>query len=159
MTEPQYDTDNAGVRFPPPLIFLGMLLIGFALDPLIGVRFHAAPHVAFTVGMLLILSGGILIFSAAKLFRRADSNPAPWKPVNQFIADGIYTRTRNPMYLGMAFIYLGIAITLRSYGALFLFLPTMVLIYAFVVRAEEAYLERRFGQSYRDYKKNVRIWL
>lgn len=158
-TENKKAEDSAGVRFPPPLIYLGMLLIGFALDPLIGVRFHAFPPLAFMIGMLLIVSGGVLLYSANKVFRSAGNDPKPWLPIEKFVAEGIYTRTRNPMYLGFAFIYLGIAIALRSYGALFLFLPTMMLIYFFVVKREEAYLEREFGQSYLDYKKTVRIWI
>lgn len=152
--------DNAGVRFPPPLIFVGMLMIGLALDDhVIGAPLAAFPPLAFTIGMLLIGSGGILIYSAFKCFRRAGNAPEPWQPVGKFMAEGIFSRTRNPMYLGMAFIYLGLAIGMRSYGGLILFLPTMILIHIFVVKREEAYLERRFGQSYRDYKEKVRIWI
>jgi protein-S-isoprenylcysteine O-methyltransferase Ste14 len=150
--------DSAGVRFPPPFIYLGLLLLGFALDELIGAPLPASLPLAFAIGMLLILSGGILLATALGAFRRAGNDPEPWKPVDKFIAEGIYTRTRNPMYLALAFIYLGVALALRSIGALVLFPVAIALVQIFVIRREEAYLERRFGRVYLDYKAEVGRW-
>ena len=153
------EKDNAGVRFPPPLIYIGMLLLGFAFGGFIDERFIAYAVLTLVVGMLFILSGAIMLYRSLASFRRAENDPKPWKPANAFVATGIYTRTRNPMYLAMALIYLGFAIGLQSWGALILFLPTLWLIQHFVIGREEAYLERKFGQSYLDYRANVRRWI
>lgn len=152
--------DNAGVKFPPPLVYVGMLLLGFLLDEAWPeFRFAADPGLALSVALMLIAAGGILLFASLKLFRQEGNNPEPWKPVDTFIAQGVYLRTRNPMYLAMAFIYLAIAIYFQSLGALFLFVPLIVMIGQFVIAREEAYLERKFGQSYLDYKTKVRRWI
>jgi protein-S-isoprenylcysteine O-methyltransferase Ste14 len=72
---------------------------------------------------------------------------------------GIHSWSRNPIYLGLFLIYVGIAIAARSLSALILTLPVAIMIRYGVVAREEAYLEGRFGDAYRDYKARVRRWL
>jgi protein-S-isoprenylcysteine O-methyltransferase Ste14 len=62
------------------------------------------------------------------------------------------------MYLGMAGIHLAVAIAFQSIGALVLLLPALITIDRAVVRREEAYLSRRFGESYAAYKRRVPRW-
>ena len=63
------------------------------------------------------------------------------------------------MYLGMALIYLGLALGLESIAALVLLPLAMLLIQTQVIAREERYLDTRFGETYRDYKRRVRRWL
>jgi len=63
------------------------------------------------------------------------------------------------MYMGMAFIQLGIGIALRNGWIVALLPVAMGFIYAIAIRHEEAYLERKFGASYTRYKASVRRWL
>jgi len=66
---------------------------------------------------------------------------------------------RNPIYVGMFLVYAGIGIAARSPWILILALPLAIILRYGVVAREEAYLERRFGDAYRDYKARVRRWL
>jgi protein-S-isoprenylcysteine O-methyltransferase Ste14 len=92
-------------------------------------------------------------------FRRAGTRPEPWKPVTAFVTSGPYRFTRNPMYVGFTLIYLGVAAMVNTAWPLW-FLPAIFLTMHFgVVRREEAYLERRFGDDYRAYRDRVRRWL
>jgi protein-S-isoprenylcysteine O-methyltransferase Ste14 len=61
--------------------------------------------------------------------------------------------------LGMALVYVGVVCATASPGALVL-LPVVIIVMEFgVIRREERYLERRFGEAYRAYKSRVRRWL
>ena len=105
------------------------------------------------------VAGLLLVGSALRLFRDAGTRPEPWKPASSLTTRGIYRRTRNPMYLGMALVHAGIAVAIGSLAALFLLLPAVIIVDRLVIRREEAYLSRRFGQPYIDYKERVRRWL
>ncbi len=72
---------------------------------------------------------------------------------------GIHGWTRNPIDLGLFLVYGGIGVAARSPWILILALPLVITIRYGVVAREEAYLERRFGDAYRDYKARVRRWL
>ncbi len=92
-------------------------------------------------------------------FRRAGTSMVPMNPTTALVTSGPYRLTRNPMYLGMAFLYVAFAFALGVIWAL-AFLPAVVVIVdRFVIAREEPYLERKFGQAYRDYKVRVRRWL
>jgi protein-S-isoprenylcysteine O-methyltransferase Ste14 len=81
------------------------------------------------------------------------ARPAPsWSQVRTMI-------TRNPMYLGLAFVYAGIAIADQSVWALILLPVVLAVIQRYAIETEEAFLERRFGANYISYKETVRRWL
>ena len=88
------------------------------------------------------------------------ATPVPTNlPVRSLVSTGIHGRTRNPIYLGMFLLYAGIGLAARSPGTFILMVPLAVTIRYGVVAREEAYLEWRFGDAYRDYKARVRRWL
>ncbi|MCX5739319.1 MAG: isoprenylcysteine carboxylmethyltransferase family protein [Proteobacteria bacterium] len=72
---------------------------------------------------------------------------------------GIYRFTRNPMYVGMALLQTSIGITWGNGWILALVPVVLVTIYTIAIRHEEAYLERKFGSTYLEYKRSVRRWL
>jgi protein-S-isoprenylcysteine O-methyltransferase Ste14 len=75
------------------------------------------------------------------------------------VTTGIHGRSRNPIYVGLFLLYTGIGFVAHSPWILILLLPLALLIRYGVVAREEAYLERLFGDAYRDYKARVRRWL
>jgi protein-S-isoprenylcysteine O-methyltransferase Ste14 len=83
----------------------------------------------------------------------------PMNPTTALVTSGPYRLTRNPMYLGMAFLYVALAFAFGVMWAL-VFLPAvLVVVDRFVIVREEPYLERKFGQAYREYRSRVRRWL
>ena len=75
------------------------------------------------------------------------------------VVDGIYGRTRNPLYLGMILVYLGLSVAAGSLWAIVLVVPLLWVINVGVIAREERYLERKFGDAYRAYKGRVRRWV
>jgi len=109
--------------------------------------------------MLAALMGLAMIRSAFGLFRRTGQDPKPWESTPEVISTGIYRFTRNPMYVGMALIQLAIGIGLGNGWIVALVPAVLGVIYAIAIRHEEAYLERKFGKIYTEYKASVRRWL
>ena len=155
------DTGTAGVIARPPLLFLGALLLGLGADRLLPLVF-AVPGsdlILWTVGGCLILIGVALAAAGIRNFSRG-ATPVPTnQPTRALVTTGVHGFTRNPIYLGMFLIYGGIGAATQSAWVLVLTLPLAILIRYGVVAREEAYLERRFGDAYVDYKRRVRRWL
>jgi protein-S-isoprenylcysteine O-methyltransferase Ste14 len=155
------ERDSAGVRFPPPLAFAGTLLAGWVLGKLLGqpgVPFLGG-HMTRNLGWFALVAGFAIMLTAIGLFRKAGTDPKPWKTATSFVTDGVYRWTRNPMYLGMALIYAGIALILDAAIALILLIPLVYMIQREVIEREERYMEAKFGEPYRTYKANVRRWM
>ena len=155
------DTGTAGVIARPPLLFLAALLIGFVLDRLLRLPFPipGIDLVDWIIGGSLILIGLALAAAGIRNFSRAATPVPSIKPTRVLVTTAIHGWTRNPIYLGMFLIYGGIGVAARSPWILMLTLPLSITIRYGVVAREEAYLERRFGDAYRDYRARVRRWL
>lgn len=152
------EKDSPGVIAPPPLIFLSGLLIGgfFAWN-------YPAPILpnvlARTLGIVLIIAGLTIILTAIAQMRKAKTNVEPWKPTTAILDSGLYGISRNPIYLAMIFVYLGIAFAFNSFWFLPFLAAAIVIIHYGVILREERYLEAKFGADYLNYKSRVRRWI
>lgn len=154
------DDNSAKVTFPPPLVFIGFLLAGLVIDDIAGLDGFGLPlSLRLLLAAAMIGPGIALIFSALGGFRRAGTPPEPWREVTAFVASGVYRFTRNPMYLGMAAISLGLTVALESTAALLLLPIAIIAIRTQVIAREETYMQQAFGTPYSDYCKRVRRWL
>jgi protein-S-isoprenylcysteine O-methyltransferase Ste14 len=155
------DVDNANVRFPPPLIYLGFLVVGiWAGRAMAFPGLGLGPAARYFIGSVITLIG-ILVgpVGGAGLFHLHRTAIIPVKPATSLVTSGIYRWTRNPMYLGMALIYAGLAIVFDSLLALVLLIVVLAIIQGYAIAREEAYLERAFGEDYAAYKRRVRRWI
>lgn len=145
------------VIYPPVWLLLGLIAI-FALNEMY-------PLVRFTslagqvVGGVIIVLGLLLLVSANGLFVRAGTGVIPFRDVSALVTGGVFRYTRNPMYLGMALVLLGCAVTVGAVSAL-----PVPLVFALVVQArfilpEEEMLRRLFPVEYPAYCGRVRRWL
>ena len=154
------EPDSAGVRLPPPFIYLGALLLGLAADRFVTLSsFGIDGWLRVVTGALLFVAGAVVMLAAAGLFRRLGTNVRPSKPTTLIATTGPYRWTRNPMYLGMALIYAGLAIGFDGPIAFALLPLVLIGIQMQVITREERYLEAKFGDDYRRYKAEVRRWL
>ena len=149
-----------GIRFPPPLIFLCLGLLGWTIERFSGRILPLVPDwLAWAAAAFLGAAGVGLVASALIRFREAQTPPEPWKPTAAITRKGIYGRTRNPMYLGMALMLAAVGAGLQSVGILIAVLPALLIVDRFVIRREEAYLLARFGEPYASYLTAVPRWL
>ena len=158
--EPPDGRDTPGVIAPPPLLFIGTLAAALAVDYGIGGPSLGLASVArAVVAVPLLALGAALIGGALGRFRRAGTPAQPWKPVSALVVAGVYKLTRNPMYLGMLLIYLGIAVALDSVVALAFAVPLVPVVQTGVIAREERYMAGRFGTDYAAYRTRVRRWI
>jgi len=155
------ETAVAGVIARPPFLYLTCLLLGLALDRVLPlpVALPEAVLIQWTAGGGLILIGVAIVAAGIRNFSRAATPVPSNQPVRALVTTGIHGWSRNPIYVGMFLLYAGIGLAARSPWVLILALPLAIALRYGVVAREEAYLERRFGDTYRDYKARVRRWL
>lgn len=150
--------NGPGVHLPPPLLFALVYLAGVGLDRLWPLP-RLAGHGLTLVGNFLLVVSVVLGIWGLYSFARAGTTILPFRASRALITGGPFRFTRNPLYLGLALAYAGIAL---GWGMLWplLLLPLAVgIITRYVIRAEEAYLDRLFGEDYRAYRRRVRRWL
>jgi protein-S-isoprenylcysteine O-methyltransferase Ste14 len=152
------DPDTSGVRIPPPLFYIGGFLVGVALE--LAMPIDRPPLAITLAGALIGAALWLALDGAAMLFfRRAGTSMVPFNPTTALVTTGPYRRTRNPMYLGMAFLYIALALAFGVIWPLIVLPLVIAAVDQLVIAREEAYLVRKFGQPYCDYMARVRRWL
>jgi protein-S-isoprenylcysteine O-methyltransferase Ste14 len=152
------NSDAPSVKIIPPLVYLAGLVIGFLANIWMPITV-VSDLVAWAVGGILIICGAVLTGSALFKFKQVGTTVRPDCAPSALVTAGPYKVTRNPMYLGLAFVYLGIAIAGQSVWALILLPVVMLIVQRGAIEPEEAFLEKRFGAEYSSYKENVRRWI
>src|SRR5262245_40633565 len=151
--------DTANVIIRPPIAWALAALAGFALQWLMPLPFMPAAVPAVWVGGAVFAMAFALAVWAIATMTRSGSNVPTNLPTTTIVETGPYRFTRNPIYLAMFLGLIGLAMAFDS-----LWLPAVLVPFALVIRygvvaREEAYLERKFGQTYRRYGSQVRRWL
>lgn len=145
------------VIYPPVWLLLGLISV-FALNEMY-------PMIRFTslffqvLGGVVIVLGLLLLVTANGLFVRAGTDVIPFREVSSLVTTGIYRYTRNPMYLGMAAVLLGCALTVGVVPALLVPVAFAVIVEFRFIRPEEALLRELFPEEYPAYCQRVRRWL
>lgn len=154
--------DGASVKFPPPVLPIFTIVGGHYLSvylPLV-TGFDLPTPARYWIGGLLAVSAALVLgLWPVVLFRKAGQSELPWTPTTEIIIKGPYHFTRNPMYLMMVLQCVGFAILLSDAWTALLTPVCALLLYLIAIRPEEAYLEGKFGDSYRAYKQKVRRWI
>jgi protein-S-isoprenylcysteine O-methyltransferase Ste14 len=154
------DATTAGVITRPPFLYLACLLLGLALNRLspLALTLPEAALIRWIAGGLIVV-GVMIVAAGIRNFSHAGTPVPSNQPVRALVTTGVHGWSRNPIYVGMFLLYAGIGVAARSPWVLVLTLPLAITLRYGVVAREEAYLERRFGEAYRDYKARVRRWL
>lgn len=150
--------DSPGVTFPPPLIYVGFIVLGVVLDRIWPAGFGAGAWQSWAGGALILAAVAIMIAGLLKL-RRAGTSVHPNEPTRVLVTDGPWRFSRNPLYVSLALAYLGIGIAADNLWIIALLALVLVIIRYAVIAREERYLEAKFGEPYRRYRLSVRRWL
>lgn len=146
-----------GVKIPPPVIYLFFALVGYGIESVRPAGLFGLSEVPF-LAYALILAGLLIAITAALHFWRAKTHIEPWQPASQLITCGIFSYSRNPIYLAFILVTLGAGLLLNSLWITLSVIPATLCLYQWVIRKEEHYLEQRFGDTYLQYKQSVRRW-
>lgn len=142
---------------PPVYLFAGLVLMWLLNRYWPVFRFVETPW--SYLGILPILAGIGIAAVSANRFAKAETGIVPFDEATTLVTGGLYKYTRNPMYLGMFLILLGVAFMMGSITSLLPVFAFMLIIRFNFVAGEERFLHDAFGQSYLDYKAKVRRWI
>ena len=127
-------------------------------DPYLGV---SLPAWSRTPGLIFLISGSLLVLMCGGILstRGILETPGDRFFPKKFVAFGPFCYMRNPMSLGAVILMLGLGLYESSVSILLLALALFLFFHVVVVYVEEPGLEKRFGESYREYKRSVNRWL
>ncbi len=142
----------------PPVYLLIAVLLMAGLNYFTPLHTILAAPITY-LGIGLIILGFLIVIWPAASFGRVGTPIRPFEESTDLVTNGMYRVTRNPMYLGMVAVLLGVAVLFGS-ASPFLLIPIFSwIIQTKFVKFEEALLEETFGDEYIEYKSRVRRWL
>lgn len=142
-------------------IFGIALLLGLALHfvPSLSLTFPIPVSLRVVVGAVLVLAGVTAVVLAKYGLKNAGQPAAPGKPTTQVVETGIYRFSRNPLYLGLVVVLVGLGLSVNIAWWTILTLPMFFALQHLLIIPEEQYLLGRFGEQYATYMSRVRRWL
>ena len=149
--------DHAGVRFPPPLIFVAAIALGAGMHWLWPVSVR--PPAWGPLGGIFALFAITLFLWAGLTMHRKKTSIEPWRPTKLVVTSGPFGLSRNPIYLSFALFQVGLGLWQDRLAIVLMVIPAVAATNVWVIAKEEAYLERKFGDVYREYLGRVRRWL
>ena len=145
-------------KIPPPIVTLFFGLCIYLSRPYFPEFSFSILNSLSTISFVL----GITVFATAvSSFKRQNTtvNPISIEKASSLVVNGVFKYSRNPMYLGMSFILLGLVFKFNVIGGLLFTSMFMLFITIFQIKPEEVAMEKLFDQEWKDYIKNVRRWL
>ncbi len=159
-TENSNRIPHPGVNFPPPLLFVAGFLAGWLMHRLLPLRIPASEGAAMnTAGWILVAASVVLLIWAQATFLRHRTTLIPNRPASAMVTDGPYAFTRNPMYVSLILLYVGLALLTGMLWPVLILPVPLVLLTILVIRREERYLESAFGDDYSEFRRRVRRWV
>ena len=153
------EDDAAKVWVLPPALYLTALVVGVVLHWLVPLGFAEGSTARLGLGVAAIAAGLAIIRAAFSVFKRIGQDPNPRTSTPVITRDGPYRFTRNPMYLGLSLILLGLGVALANGWIVVMLVPTLAIMHYGVILPEERYLERKFGEEYARFRASVRRWI
>jgi protein-S-isoprenylcysteine O-methyltransferase Ste14 len=152
--------DHPGVYVPPPLIYVSIFFVSIVIQRVVPIQYSwfTAPGVQI-IAWSFIAAGIFLLTTSLWRFLVSKNTLIPIKPAQSLQTSGIYAITRNPMYLALICLYLGIAVFKGNVWTFVLAPIVVIIVQSYVIKKEEQYLIRAFGDLYLDYMKKVRRWI
>jgi len=145
--------------FPPYLVLLG-LIISFLLEFLVHRNQIFDNSIIFRfLGIILTIAAILLFVKSVGIFNLRKEKLHPRSISTQIFKDGPFRFSRNPIYLAMFILLIGVGLTLNSFWFLYSGMVVAIMLHYGVIIPEENYLEKEFGKDYLEYKKTVRRWL
>jgi protein-S-isoprenylcysteine O-methyltransferase Ste14 len=158
MTVETAGADSPGVIALPPLLYAAVFLVVVALRWFVPMPITAW-SIAVPVGVAVSVAAIAIARWGRKTMQAAGTNINPGLPATTVVTSGPFRYSRNPLYVALTILYLGLTLAVNTWWGLVLLIPLLVTMHLGVVLREERYLDRKFGDSYRQYRSRVRRYV
>ena len=149
--------DISGVIAKPPTIYSAAVVIALVLYFIRPLPISSAP-VRLWIGLSVIVLGAVSVFLALREFRNCGTSEDTNVPTTAMVTRGPYRFSRNPMYVSLTLMLVGVGVAANIWWILLMVAPVLVVMHVGVIVREERYLAQKFGQVYQEYKASVRRW-
>jgi protein-S-isoprenylcysteine O-methyltransferase Ste14 len=151
---------SPGVRFPPPLLFVAGVAAGVVMERVVRWPVSAAlpPLARMSLAWTAIATGLVGVAWGMSKFVRARTSIYPNEPARVIVSSGPFRYSRNPMYVSLTMLTVGIGLWFDSGWALAFVPVSLMALTRLVIRKEEAYLSSAFPEPYAAYRARVRRW-
>jgi protein-S-isoprenylcysteine O-methyltransferase Ste14 len=148
------------LKVPPVALSMVFAIVMWAASAVFSAASLPLPRASIVAFAFALIGGGTAV-AGVSAFRRHHTTVNPMKPEEtaSIVTAGIYRFTRNPMYLGFAFVLVGWAMYLENLAALLLVPAFVAYMTRFQIKPEERALLAKFGPSFADYMAMVRRWI
>lgn len=155
------DPQGPGIRVPPPFIFAGGWLVAWWLHRRLPFDIDGSGASAWqtALGLAACAAGLGLVAWGITTFTLARTPVIPHRPARALVRHGPYRFTRNPMYVGLTSLHIGLALVANMAWPLVMLPVVLIVLTTYVIRREEAHLTRMFGEDYHAFRRDVRRWL
>ena len=151
------EADNPGVIVRPPLLYVAALAAMLVLRWLWPLPILSGG--AFWPAIALVVLGVCILVWGRRTLVAGGTNVDPSLPSTAVVTSGPYRISRNPLYVGLAIVYLGLTLAFDVWWGIVLLVLVLLVMHLGVIQREERYLERKFGDAYRQYRSAVRRYL
>jgi protein-S-isoprenylcysteine O-methyltransferase Ste14 len=136
-------------------------LLSIALHFLIPLPFpqEVPGQVLIPVGIALIILGVSIILLGRRAFSHFNQPTDPGRPTSRVIKTGVFSISRNPLYLGCVFVLSGVSLTTNVLWVAITLLPAIIICHYVLILPEEQYLADKFCDEYKEYFNAVHRWL
>jgi len=149
-----------GVYIPPPLFYVLIFIAAVLIQQMIPLADKIFQFQTIkVVGMFFLFTAFFFLFRSLRQFFKSKNTVILIKPATALQTTGIYGISRNPMYVGLTIVYLGITCFIGNWWDIILFPLLLLIVQEYVIKREEKYLVLEFGQQYEEYRRTVRRWL
>lgn len=152
--------DSPGIYIPPPLFYVAIFLVALWLQAAFPIDKSFFESIFSKVAGYMLLAISVLYFGYRSLrqFYKTKNTVITFKEAHSLQTTGIYAITRNPMYAGLCIAYLGFTLAWGNWWNVVLFPGLIIVVQEYIIKREEKYLERKFGEPYLIYKSKVGRW-
>ena len=145
-------------RIPwPPLILITACILSFLIERKLPLSFLFTGHIF--IGFIITALGLLIDIVALNALKKGKTTFLPNKKTTHLITTGIFSYSRNPIYVANIILLIGLGFMLGSYWYFVAAVITFFLLRSFAVLREEKHLSEQFGDKYREYMKRTRRWL
>lgn len=149
-----------GVYIPPPLFYVLIFLAAVLIQQMIPIAYKIFQLPTIKIaGILFLFTAFFFLFRSLRQFFQSKNTVILIKPASELQTTGIYAISRNPMYLGLFIVYLGITCFIGNWWNIILLPLLFIIVQEYIIKREEKYLVLEFGRKYEEYRRTVRRWL
>jgi protein-S-isoprenylcysteine O-methyltransferase Ste14 len=152
------ESDKAAVGVPPPVVGFTLLGLGILMEVAFPAAILSNYWISALIGLPLLIAGILLQVVCIATLRRANTTPL-FSATARVVRDGLYSRSRNPMYVGIVIWNAGLPFVINTLWLLPLSPLLLLYLGSKVIPEEERYLARKFGEEYGSYQSHVRRWV